>query len=628
MPGPTRFDNADDGRRPPPTRMDGPAVHQPPRTRMDGPAGHQPPRTRMDGTGSHQPPRTRMDGPGGHQPPSTTMDGAAPPPRPAAGGWTPLPSELHHGMQIVGELGTGGEGRVFLCSDTGGLIRQGQQFAVKVYHRDPEFAIEFGTHEFAAQFPYEHAVQVYRRRRDPDGRFYDVMEFCAAGTLADLLDQLPDSRTPGHDLMMLILGELTDALHAIQRPDSPQRMVHGDIKPENVLVRNPSRPFDLVLTDFGLSMQMHNRSRVSNTGRGTLSYSAPGAVHRTSLEADWWSLGMILFRAIVGRDYFTYPDGRHMPDHIILDTLASKAISLDRFDSIPWLEGPDPQTGQALRDRWTLITRGLLTRDPDQRWGHDEVQQWLRGESPQIHSETVSSSPESGGSGPTKLRATHPYAFAQSGELYTPADVAAAGARDLDGFARNLSGQGGAKLMHWVQSEFGERDFPFSKYQTSWSPPFRALYFISQLDPAQALSLNGFALNGRADLVRVAQSAATDQNALGLVRDLHGSGLIDALDSAAHRPGFVVIDAEWTDLTARAVDRIRETGQYQELQRAEERASGYDGAEQRMLARLVYSPALAATAGVADQVRTALQQRIDSSPEAREVGWFQRLLAG
>lgn len=71
-------------------------------------------------------------------------------------------------------------------------------------------------------------------------------------------------------------------------------MLHGDVKPENVLVRRASNPFDLVYTDFGLSVQLLNRSRVSANGRGTPAYSAPGALHRTSLQADWWSLGMIV----------------------------------------------------------------------------------------------------------------------------------------------------------------------------------------------------------------------------------------------------------------------------------------------------------------------------------------------
>lgn len=87
---------------------------------------------------------------------------------------------------------------------------------------------------------------------------------------------------------------------------------------------------------------------------------------------------------IVGQDYFTSDDGMHYPESVILEQLANKSISLERLDSLPWLFETDPATGATLYDRWTLLMRGLLTRDPDRRWGYNEVQEWQRSGSPAV----------------------------------------------------------------------------------------------------------------------------------------------------------------------------------------------------------------------------------------------------
>src|SRR5581483_312257 len=89
-------------------------------------------------------------------------------------------------------------------------------------------------------------------------RAVEITEYMEHGSLDTLL------RQAGYQLAVpmvrLILWEIADALAHVHA----EEVEHRDLKPENILIRSQD-PFDLVLTDFGISsvMQMSQRS----TGR-------------------------------------------------------------------------------------------------------------------------------------------------------------------------------------------------------------------------------------------------------------------------------------------------------------------------------------------------------------------------
>ncbi|MBI2568627.1 MAG: protein kinase [Candidatus Schekmanbacteria bacterium] len=87
--------------------------------------------------------------------------------------------------------------------------------------------------------------------------------------------------------------------------------VHGDLKPENVLVRGDGAP---LLVDFGLALQVGGRvSRdVLHTGAisaGTPAYMAPERIRGDVVDArsDLYSLGCLLYELVAGRPPFTAP---------------------------------------------------------------------------------------------------------------------------------------------------------------------------------------------------------------------------------------------------------------------------------------------------------------------------------
>ena len=77
-----------------------------------------------------------------------------------------------------------------------------------------------------------------------DGAAYELLEYVPGGTLEDLLRRGP---LPMSDVRRIV-AQVADALHGIHA----QRILHRDLKPDNVLVRS-AQPLALALTDFGIA---------------------------------------------------------------------------------------------------------------------------------------------------------------------------------------------------------------------------------------------------------------------------------------------------------------------------------------------------------------------------------------
>jgi serine/threonine protein kinase len=73
--------------------------------------------------------------------------------------------------------------------------------------------------------------------------------------------------------------------------------VHGDIKPQNILVNNQKQ---IKLIDFGLAQNICDQNAASKKWTGTLPYAAPEIMKEegSKTASDIWSVGMLLVHSV------------------------------------------------------------------------------------------------------------------------------------------------------------------------------------------------------------------------------------------------------------------------------------------------------------------------------------------
>src|SRR6185369_374083 len=115
------------------------------------------------------------------------------------------------------------------------------------------------------------------------------------------------------------LGDVTEVLaqvgHALEQAHA-QGIVHRDLKPENIFLAASRRRdvgFTAKILDFGIAKLVEDRRQKTGTQPlGTPLFMAPEQTDRKGRicpATDVWALGLIAFRLLTGRDFWTEADG-------------------------------------------------------------------------------------------------------------------------------------------------------------------------------------------------------------------------------------------------------------------------------------------------------------------------------
>jgi serine/threonine-protein kinase len=189
-------------------------------------------------------------------------------------------------------VATGGMGTVYEGFDS----RLERVVAVKVMNDDlvyePGFTDRFVTEaRAAARLSDPHVVAVYDRGRSADA-VYLVMEYVPGRTLRQELtfgSRLPLARS---------LEILTAVLKGLAAAHSAG-FVHGDIKPENVLLSDRG---DIKVTDFGLARAIEAGDHRASLLLGTAAYLAPEQTSDRNPDprSDLYSCGILAFEMFTG----------------------------------------------------------------------------------------------------------------------------------------------------------------------------------------------------------------------------------------------------------------------------------------------------------------------------------------
>ncbi|HZU99141.1 MAG TPA: protein kinase [Planctomycetota bacterium] len=204
------------------------------------------------------------------------------------------------GYELIEPLGSGGAGTVFMArSPRGDLV------ALKVLHRHDEAGLARFDRErrLLAEFgEAEGFVPLLDAGTTPHGPFL-VMPFLGGGTLRDRLEKGP---LPVDEALALA----TRLARALGRAHE-KGIVHRDVKPENILFRDPRTP---LVADLGLAKHYSTGGEspsmsLSKTGvfKGTAGYMPPEQMRDAKLvgpPADVFALGAVLYECLAGEPPF------------------------------------------------------------------------------------------------------------------------------------------------------------------------------------------------------------------------------------------------------------------------------------------------------------------------------------
>jgi cysteine-rich repeat protein len=207
-------------------------------------------------------------------------------------------------FEIVELVGVGASGVVYRARDP----QLSRDVALKLLRpdiADPALAQRWRERflfeaQAMARLSHPHVVVVYEAGVVPDsGESFIAMEMVQGRSLAGWLGEGPHELRPVIDLFLQV-GRGLGAAHAAG-------LVHGDLKPENVLVGRDGRAR---ITDFGLA-----RPEAAVTPAGTLMgtplYMAPEILRGAPADArsDQFAFCVALYMALYGRHPFSDPKG-------------------------------------------------------------------------------------------------------------------------------------------------------------------------------------------------------------------------------------------------------------------------------------------------------------------------------
>lgn len=236
----------------------------------------------------------------------------------------PHPGERIAEFHLLEEVGRGNRSRVFLCRQAGVGDRQ---VIVKFTYGAPLEADVLG------RLRHPNIVPVYFAAEQSGGLSYICMPFLGRSTLADFIEFSSSVARAPRELLVASAScrhRPTDALPTESAAEAPpelysradcvawigwklalalshaheQGIVHGDVKPSNVLLSAGGSP---LLVDFNLSGSTFHSMEAKG---GTLPYMPPEQLQSfagASADAvydqrsDLYSLGVLLFEALTGR---------------------------------------------------------------------------------------------------------------------------------------------------------------------------------------------------------------------------------------------------------------------------------------------------------------------------------------
>src|SRR6266542_1425483 len=246
------------------------------------------------------------------------------------------PGTMVKRYQILGLLGKGGMGEVYLAEDTELHRRIALKILPSDFTRDPDRVRRFVQEAHAASALNHPNIVTIHEIGQLDGAHFIVTEYIEGQTLGERLRAGQMQLADTVDVAIQVASAL-DAAHA-------EGIVHRDIKPENIMLR---RDGYVKVLDFGLAKLTESQVQSqdlkietdalvgTNPGivMGTVGYMSPEQARGLPVDArsDLWSLGVVLYEMVAGR----VPFAGETPSHVIVSILESEPPPLAHDTEVP-----------------------------------------------------------------------------------------------------------------------------------------------------------------------------------------------------------------------------------------------------------------------------------------------------
>lgn len=245
--------------------------------------------------------------------------------------------------RVVGQLGSGGEGRVLLAIDQ----QLGRDVAIKVLRRNTGRAKDRLRERVRAEaramarVHHPNVVQVFEYR-EHEGTPLLIMERFEGVALSEWLETMEGARLPRVQAASIIEA-ICRGVGAVHQAG----LLHGDLKPSNVLV---APAHQVAVADFGLAAALSAERVRKGSVVGTPAYMAPEVVAgltktELAVQIDVFALGIIAFELLESHHPFL---GSSVESQLALQT---------RAEVPPMTVAPEIEQ----------VVRSALARDPRSR---------------------------------------------------------------------------------------------------------------------------------------------------------------------------------------------------------------------------------------------------------------------
>lgn len=228
-------------------------------------------------------------------------------------------------------IGRGGFGEVYYSVSDGG-----REVALKYLKENPHVELRGVSNCINLKSPY--LVSIFDVKKNADGEYFIIMEYCSGPSLRDLLIAEPKGFAP--EKAAFFCREIAKGLSYLH----DRGIVHRDLKPGNIF-------FDdgyVKIGDYGLSKFIAvSRHSAQTASVGTVHYMAPEIGSGDySKGVDIYALGVMLYEMVLGKVPF---EGSSMAE-----------VLMKHLTTQPELDELSPQFGKVIRK--------ALQKDPKDRY--------------------------------------------------------------------------------------------------------------------------------------------------------------------------------------------------------------------------------------------------------------------